>query len=53
MATAAKVTIAQVSEIVKLGDLDPEAIVTPGIFVSRVVAVPAAERTAAASEAAA
>lgn len=37
MATAAKVTIAQVSEIVELGGLDPEAIVTPGIFVQRVV----------------
>jgi 3-oxoadipate CoA-transferase alpha subunit len=37
MATAAKVTIAQVSEIVALGDLDPEAIVTPGIFVQRLV----------------
>jgi 3-oxoadipate CoA-transferase alpha subunit len=37
MATAAKVTIAQVSEIVGLGELDPEAIVTPGIFVQRVV----------------
>jgi len=37
MATAAKVTIAQVSEIVELGALDPEAIVTPGIFVQRVV----------------
>lgn len=37
MATAAKVTIAQVSEIVELGGLDPDAIVTPGIFVQRVV----------------
>jgi len=37
MATAAKVTIAQVSAIVALGELDPEAIVTPGIFVQRVV----------------
>jgi len=37
MAMAAKVTIAQVSEIVPLGELDPEAIVTPGIFVQRVV----------------
>jgi 3-oxoadipate CoA-transferase alpha subunit len=37
MATAAKVTIAQVSDIVELGALDPEAIVTPGIFVQRVV----------------
>lgn len=39
MATAAKCTIAQVDEVVALGDLDPEAIVTPGIFVHRVVAV--------------
>jgi 3-oxoadipate CoA-transferase alpha subunit len=37
MATAAKVTIAQVSEVVELGELDPEAVVTPGIFVQRVV----------------
>ena len=37
MAMAAKVTIAQVHEIVPLGELDPEAIVTPGIFVQRVV----------------
>jgi 3-oxoadipate CoA-transferase alpha subunit len=36
----ASVTIAQVSEIVPLGALDPEAVVTPGIFVKRVVAVP-------------
>ena len=37
MASAAKCTIAQVREIVELGGLDPEAIVTPGIFVQRVV----------------
>ena len=37
MAMAAKTTIAQVSEIVALGELDPENIVTPGIFVQRVV----------------
>ena len=37
MAMAARCTIAQVSEIVELGELDPEAIVTPGIFVQRVV----------------
>ncbi len=42
MATAAKCTIAQVREVVNLGDLDPEAVVTPGIFVHRVVEVPAA-----------
>jgi 3-oxoadipate CoA-transferase alpha subunit len=39
MATAASCTIAQVNEIVDLGDLDPEAIVTPGIFVQRVVSI--------------
>jgi 3-oxoadipate CoA-transferase alpha subunit len=37
MAMAAKCTIAQVGEIVPLGALDPEVIVTPGIFVQRVV----------------
>jgi 3-oxoadipate CoA-transferase alpha subunit len=37
MAMAARRTIAQVREIVPLGALDPEAIVTPGIFVARVV----------------
>jgi len=37
MAMAAKTTIAQVAEIVPLGELDPEVIVTPGIFVQRVV----------------
>ncbi|MFF8818216.1 3-oxoacid CoA-transferase subunit A [Leucobacter sp. NPDC015123] len=39
MAAAATVSIAQVDEIVPLGALDPEAIVTPGIFVDRVVAL--------------
>lgn len=37
MAMAGKTTVAQVSEIVELGALDPEAIATPGIFVDRVV----------------
>ena len=37
MAMAAKVAIAQVNEVVELGELDPENIVTPGIFVQRVV----------------
>jgi 3-oxoadipate CoA-transferase alpha subunit len=37
MAMAARCTIAQVSEVVELGQLDPETIVTPGIFVKRVV----------------
>jgi 3-oxoadipate CoA-transferase alpha subunit len=39
MASAAALTIAQVYEIVELGALDPECIVTPGIFVTRVVKV--------------
>ena len=39
MAAAAKVTIAQVAEIVPLGALDPEQVVTPGIFVQHLVAV--------------
>jgi 3-oxoadipate CoA-transferase alpha subunit len=47
MASAAKCTIAQVREIVNLGDLDPEAVVTPGIFVQRVVEVPAAMKLVA------
>lgn len=37
MATAAKMTVAEVEEVVELGALDPEAVVTPGIFVQRVV----------------
>ena len=40
MATAAKLTIAQAQHIVELGALDPEAVVTPGIFVDRVIHVP-------------
>lgn len=41
MATAATTTIVQVSEIVLAGSLDPEAVVTPGIYVDRVVRVDA------------
>lgn len=37
MATAARCTIAQVNQVVELGTLDPEVIVTPGIFVKRIV----------------
>jgi len=37
MAMAAKCAIVQVAEIAELGELDPEAIVTPGIFVQRIV----------------
>ncbi|AXG12606.1 3-oxoacid CoA-transferase subunit A [Intrasporangium calvum] len=45
MATAAATTIVQVHEIVPTGDLDPEAVVTPSIFVDRVVRVPARRYT--------
>jgi 3-oxoadipate CoA-transferase alpha subunit len=47
MAAAAKTTVVQVREIVELGQLDPEIIVTPGIFVQRVVRVASALRKAA------
>ncbi|KUP90817.1 3-oxoacid CoA-transferase subunit A [Tritonibacter horizontis] len=40
MATAATTTIAQVSSFVPLGGIDPEHVVTPGIFVQRLVEVP-------------
>lgn len=39
MASAAGTTIVQVDEVVPLGSLDPESVVTPGLFVDRVVAV--------------
>lgn len=47
MAMAAACTIAEVDEVAELGSLDPEAVVTPGIFVQRLVRVPAASRQAA------
>jgi 3-oxoadipate CoA-transferase alpha subunit len=47
MASAARITVAQVREVVELGALDPEVVVTPGIFVKRVVRVAAAARKAA------
>lgn len=39
MASAARCTVAEVREVVELGALDPEVIVTPGIFVQRVVPI--------------
>ncbi|CAM8661407.1 AtoD Acyl CoA,acetate/3-ketoacid CoA transferase, alpha subunit [Oxalobacteraceae bacterium] len=39
MAMAASCTIVQVDQVVELGELDPEVIVTPGIFVQRIVQV--------------
>jgi 3-oxoacid CoA-transferase A subunit len=40
MATAARVTIAEVEQIVEAGELDPEVIVTPGIFTDRIIEIP-------------
>jgi 3-oxoadipate CoA-transferase alpha subunit len=40
MAMAADLSVVQVRRIVELGELDPEMIVTPGIFIDRIVAVP-------------
>ena len=40
MAGASRVTIAEVEEVVELGQLDPEVIVTSGIYVDRVVIRP-------------
>ena len=39
MAMAAKTTVATVHEVVELGALDPEAVITPGLFVQRVVPI--------------
>lgn len=39
MATAAKTTVVQVAEIVRPGGIDPEVVVTPGIFVDRIVQI--------------
>ena len=47
MATAARCTIAQVEEIVPLGSLDPETVVTPGIYVQRLVRAGQSRRQAA------
>ncbi len=44
MATAAKLTIAEVERLVEPGELDPDAIATPGVYVKRIVAVPDAPK---------
>jgi 3-oxoacid CoA-transferase subunit A len=41
---AGKTTIAEVEELVEPGELDPQQIHTPGIFVQRVVAAPGVEK---------
>jgi 3-oxoacid CoA-transferase subunit A len=40
MATAARITVAQVEHLVKPGEIDPDHIITPGVFVQRIVALP-------------
>ncbi|MFN8189149.1 MAG: 3-oxoacid CoA-transferase subunit A [Nocardioidaceae bacterium] len=47
MATAATTTVVQVGEVVEAGGIDPEVVVTPGIYVDRVVAVSSATGGAA------
>ncbi|MFD1824376.1 MULTISPECIES: 3-oxoacid CoA-transferase subunit A [Mumia] len=47
MATAASTTIVEVDDVVEAGEIDPEVVVTPGIYVDRVVAVGAEQRIAA------
>ena len=46
MAAAARITVVQVRETVALGELDPEIVVTPGIFVQRVVRIPSLRQAA-------
>jgi 3-oxoacid CoA-transferase subunit A len=43
-ATAGRVSIAEVEELVEVGELDPEAVHTPGVFVNRVVVAPRQKR---------
>jgi len=51
MATAAKITMAQVTEIVEPGGIDPEVVITPGIFVDRIVEIAGVSPLAAAGAA--
>ena len=44
MATAGKVTVAEVEQLVKPGDINPDHIITPGIFVKRIIHVPNATK---------
>ena len=44
MATAAKVTVAEVEQLVQPGEIDADLVVTPGIFVQRVVHVPVVQK---------
>lgn len=44
MATAGRITVAEVEEIVEVGDLDPDQIHTPGVFVQRIFKAPSLEK---------
>ena len=44
MATAGRITVAEVENLVEPGEIDPDHIITPGIFVQRIVAVPDAAK---------
>ena len=44
MATAAKVTVAEVEELVQPGELDPDQIMTPGIYINRIIHFPDASK---------
>ena len=44
IATAGKITVAEVEEIVEIGELDPENIHTPGVFVQRIFKAPSLEK---------
>ncbi len=44
MATASRMTIAQVEHLVEPGSLDPDHIITPGIYVKRMIHVPDIEK---------
>jgi 3-oxoacid CoA-transferase subunit A len=43
-ATAGRISVAEVEELVEVGDLDPECVHTPGVFVQRVVVAPREKR---------
>jgi 3-oxoacid CoA-transferase subunit A len=44
MATAAKITVAEVEHLVPAGEIDPDHIHTPGIFVKRIIDVSGAQK---------
>jgi 3-oxoacid CoA-transferase subunit A len=44
MATAGKITVAEVEQLVEPGQLDPDHIITPGVYVQRIIHVPNAEK---------